>query len=180
MPIVLILLFMFFLACQALPLALGVNKANNTAKSFFFVLIPVATQILFFWLGYLLGDRFIYLMKDIKTIVVLAGFFIIGTRFIVEAFAIRNGKRTFQTDNSLQFILASVAQSINTFLVGLLFCFFTIHLINTLAFLGLWALIVSLSGMLSNVSKKSLALASLLILLGGLFMIGSSFYLAFF
>lgn len=180
MPIIFIFLFALFLALQALPLSLGVNKPGSSAKSLLFVLIPVAAQILFFWLGYLLGTKFIFLMQDIKSVVVFIGFFIVGVRFLVDAFVVRKGKRTFQTESSFQFLLASVAQSTNTFLVGLLFSFFSFNLLQTLAFLGLLTLLVSLSGILSKVSKKSLALASLLILLGGIFIIVSSFYLAFF
>lgn len=180
MSIILIFLFTFFLAIQVLPSSLGVRRESNSLKTFTLVIIPVAAQMLFFWFGYLLGSKFIYLMQDIKTAVVFAGFFIIGIRFIVDAFVVRKGKRTFQTVNGSQYLLASVAQSTNTFLIGLLFSFFAFQHVNTLAFLGLLTLIVSLSGMLSKVSKNSLALASLLILLGGVFMLVSSFYLAFF
>ena len=177
MSIILIFLFTFFLASQVLPSSLGIGK---TIKSFIFVLIPAASQILFFWLGYLLGKTFIYLMQDFKTVVIFIGFFIIGIRFVVDAFVVRKGKRTFQNGNILQYSLTSVAQSTNTFLVGLMFSFFSFNLVQTLAILGLITLIISLSGMLSKVSKMNLALASLLILSGGIFMIVSSFYLAFF
>lgn len=180
MPIALDILLMFFLASQTYPSFLGANKSSKFSNSFLFVLIPVATQLTFFWLGYLFGNKFIYLMQDFKTIVVFIGFFIIGIRFIVEAFTVRKGKRTFNTENIVQLILASIAQSTNTFLLGLLFCFFNINLLQTLSFLGLASLIFSLSGILSKTSKKSLAFASLLFLSGGILMIATSFYLAFF
>jgi len=119
-------------------------------------------------------------MQDFKTVVVFIGFLIIGIRFIVDAFTVRKGKRTFQTENILQLLLASIAQSTNTFLLGLLFCFFNINLLHTLVFLGFATMIFSFAGILSKTSKKTLAFASLLFLSGGIFMIASSFYLAFF
>jgi len=180
MSIALNFLFMFILASQTYPTFLGTNRASKSSKSFLFVLIPVATQISFFWLGYVIGNNFIYLMQDFKTVVVFIGFLIIGIRFIVDAFTVRKGKRTFQTENILQLVLASIAQSTNTFLLGLLFCFFNINLLQTLAFLGFATMIFSFAGILSKTSKRSLAFASLLFLSGGIFMIASSFYLAFF
>lgn len=170
---------MLALALQALPASLGVSKSAHSARSVLFVLIPVAAQLIFFWLGYLLGNRFIYLMEEFKAVVIFIGFFIIGVRFVVSAFTVRKGKMTFQTENITQNLLVSIAQSTNTFLVGLLFCFFDFNLFQTLGFLGLFTLIISLSGMFSKLSKKSLALSSLLILLCGLFIMGSALYLAF-
>ncbi|HEY9114399.1 MAG TPA: manganese efflux pump [Bacteroidales bacterium] len=179
MPIALNILLMLCLALQTFPTFLGIKRNSNSFESILFVLIPVVAQILFFWIGHLLGNNFFYLMQDFKTIVVFIGFFIIGIRFVVDAFAVRKGKRTFKAENILQITLVSIAQSTNTFLLGLLFCFFNINLLQTLSFLGLATLIFSLSGILSNASKRNLALSSLLILSGGIFMILSSFYLAF-
>jgi putative Mn2+ efflux pump MntP len=170
---------MFFLASQAYPTFFKANNSVNSETSFLKVLFPVITQVLFFYLGFLLGNKFIYMMQEFKTVVFLIGFFIIGIRFVVDAFAIRKGKKTFKADNILQVLLASIAQSINTFLVGLLFCFFNINLIQTLAFLGLFTVFFSLTGILSIATKRNLALSSLLILTGGIFMVGTSFYLAF-
>jgi putative Mn2+ efflux pump MntP len=180
MPVALNFLLMFFLASQTYPSFLGITRATNSAKSFLFVLLPVATQILFFWFGFLAGTKFIYLMQGFEMVVVFIGFIIIGVRFVVDAFTVRKGKRTFQTENILNVILASIAQSTNTFLLGLLFCFYSINLFQTLAFLGLATLGFSFSGILSKTSKKSLAFSSFLFLLGGIFIIASSFYLALF
>ena len=179
MPIALNLIFMFFLASQTFPTFLKLKKTDKPAKSFVLVLMPVISQVLFFWFGFILGSRFVYLMKEFQTYVILAGFIIIGMRYLVDAFAIRKGKKTFKAEHILEVTLASVAHSTNTFLLGLLFCFFEINLIQTLSFLALFTLFFSFAGSTSLASKRNLALSSLLILSGGLFMIGASFYLAF-
>ena len=118
MSVTLNILFMFFLASQTYPTFLGAKNAGNPSNSFLLVLIPVFMQLTFFWLGYLIGNMFFYLMEDFSTIVVFIGLFILGIRFVVDAFTVRKGKRTFQAKNILQIALAAVAQSTNTFLLG--------------------------------------------------------------
>lgn len=179
MPIALNLIFMFFLASQAFSTFFKEGKMDKSPATLYMVLLPVFAQALFFLFGFLLGNRFIYLLNEFKTYVILGGFIIIGIRFLVDAFAVRKGKKTFKAVHILEISLASIAQATNTFLMGLLFSIFEINLIPSLSILALFTLFFSFAGSASLASKRNLALSSLLILLGGLFMVGASFYLAF-
>lgn len=180
MLISLVLLIMFYLSALVLPVSLGISLQTNFIKKILFLLIPVIFQLLFFWLGFLLGSQFLFLMEDFKNITIFIGFFLIGIRFVTDAFVIRKGKRTFQTAQLLHVSLASVAQSVNAFLIGMIFYFFAFDKIQTSVFLALFTLIFAFSGMLLTPTKKNLSFASLLILSGGIFLVGVAFYLGFF
>jgi putative Mn2+ efflux pump MntP len=101
-------------------------------------------------------------------------------RIAMESFAVRKGERTFNADNNQNIFLASLAQSINTFLAGLMFYFFDFSQAHLLIVFFALSFIISVSGVLIKFSKLSLAFTSLVYLVGGIGLVITSVYLGFF
>jgi putative Mn2+ efflux pump MntP len=174
-----VILILFVLSSQVFPVALGIETSKNTGKAIWFGLLLVLGQFLFLLFGLFLGDRFIHLVEEFKGTVVFVGFFLIGLRMLMDTFKVRKGERTFSVESSLQVVLASSAQGINTFLAGLIFAAFApdvqwlslVLLVLTVIFTGI--------GLLLKPTKQSFVLSSLFFALGGLIMIVSSIYFGF-
>lgn len=180
MTVYLLVFILSALAFQVFPVSLGIRIKQDTSKSIAIITSLVFTQALMFWLGVFIGKRFLHLTVGFESVVVFIGFFLIGMRIFVESFAVRKGERTFNSDNNQSMILASMAQSINTFLAGLMFYFFSFEESILLGVLLISTLIFSLAGSVIKYSKQSLIFSSLIYLLGGLGLIISAIYLGFF
>jgi putative Mn2+ efflux pump MntP len=173
-------LILVVLSLQVFPVALGIDFKKRTGQALWFAFLLVIGQVLMFLIGFFLGQRFMHLMEDFKGTVIFIGFFIIGLRLIVDAFKVRKGERTYTFEVSSQVALAALAQGINTFLAGLLFTYLPYQkqwliIVLTLASFGMATL-----GIVVRHDKTGFSLASLLFLLGGIWMIFSSVYLGFF
>lgn len=174
-PILLAVLLSF----QVFPAALGISAKESPAKAVLPVLVLILTQAVMFLAGYYLGQKFMYLLRGFSTMVLFAGFFIIGIRMIMEVLKIRRGERTYELKNEKSVFLVAVAQSINTFLTGLLFFFVPVNPVTVTAALLIASSVLAVAGLFAGVTKTNLALASLLYLIAGIFIIVSSVYFIF-
>ena len=173
-------IIVFVLSFQVLPVALGIDRHKSIVQTIWFTLLLIVGQVLLFYVGYLLGQRFMHLMEEFKGTVIFVGFFLIGIRMIVEAFKVRKGERTFTFDSTLPVLLASLAVGINTFLAGLLFTFLPFEISWLIMILTFTTLIMAGIGTLMNPEKTAFSLSSFLFLAGGIWMIFSSIYIGFF
>ncbi len=169
-----------FLSVQVFPVALGIDTKKSGFKAFFFALILATGQAILFWLGYVLGSRFMHLMADFKNIILLIVFFLVGVRLLMETFQVRKGNRTYILDSFRVTQFAGLAQGINTFLLGLVFVFLPFERDTLTLVLFAFALVFSFAGTFTKAGKNSLSFSSLLFALGGVFLIFSSFYIGFF
>ena len=174
------ILILFILSFQVMPVALGIDvQKSGWIQAGSIILILFAGQLLFFLLGIWLGNHFMYLIGGIRKGVLFVGFFLIGVRYSMEAFKIRKGERTYQLEKANGSILPSVAQSMNTFLAGILFYFIQVNLVNDLIYLGLFSFTLSLLFALIKGEKLALSAISLLYMVGGGLLSLISFYFAF-
>jgi putative Mn2+ efflux pump MntP len=177
---ILIILILVFLSAQVLPVAIGVNVSNGYSKSFLLVIVLALTQLVIFWIGLRIGNTFMYLMTGFKSVVVFIGFLLIGIRMLMEVFNIRRGERTYSVISISHVALASVAQGINSFLVGVMFYFIDYNETFMLILLFSSSVIISLGGLFVKYGKLSLAFASFLYTIGGLVMLIAAIYFSFF
>jgi len=98
----------------------------------------------------------------------------------METLSIRKGERTYSIDSVGFVVMASLAQSMNTFLAGLLFNYIDVNEIFTVILLLVLTVIIAVVGVILKPEKQSLIFASLLYTLGGITMIISSIYITFF
>lgn len=173
-------LLVITLSIQVLPVALGIDNRIRISRIVLFGLILVVIQVLFFWLGYVLGERFMHLLENYRSTVIFAGFFLIGIRMVMDAFKVRSGERTFIIDKPETLALSASAQGINTLLAGLLFTFLVTDSSRLLVVLFVASVLVSIIGIALKPAKTSLALASFLYFAGGVWMIVAATILAFF
>ena len=175
-----IVLVILFLSIQVFPVALGIDVKGRWLKATLFIIVLSLIQLLTYWLGLKLGSTFMHLMDGFKSVVFLFGFLLIGIRMLMETLAIRKGERTYQINTIGSVIFASIAQGMNTFLVGLLFCYLDVDEQFTMILLLALSIIIASVGVYLKPEKLSLALASLLYTIGGIIMIISSIYISFF
>jgi len=175
LPIVLVILLSF----QVFPVALGISGKENLRNTILPVVILALSQIVLFLAGYYLGKKFMYLLRDYKSTVLFAGFFIIGIRMFIDAFKIRKGERIYKLNDQRQIILAAIAQSVNTFLAGLLLFFIPLNIVTVSAVLFSASLTMAVGGVVLIPGKQSLSFASLLYLIGGILIVVSSVYIIF-
>ena len=97
----------------------------------------------------------------------------------MEAFAVRKGERTYQIDKPTPYIFSSIAQSINTFLAGILFFFLPVALLKDIIYLTIFSFAFTLLFLFIKTEKAALSAISLLYLAGGIFMALLSFYFLF-
>jgi len=180
MQSVILVVILFFLAVQVLPVAVGVNRKESKGLWVVFGLIMAVLQIALFWGGLQLGGLFMHYMDGFSGMVLFLGFSLIGIRMLMEVFQIRKGERTYLIDKTKHIVFAGLAQAINTFLAGLLFTFFTFDYLPVYEILFITTLVLALAGMWLSASKFNLSLAALLYLVGGLVMLIAGVYLAFF
>ena len=165
---------------QVLPIALAFDIRKDPAKTAWFVILLLLGQILLFLGGYHLGLRFMHLLDDYIGIVIFSGFFLVGIRFMMDAFRVRKGERTYNPDNSLTVILASLAQAINTFLAGVLSSSIVDNSNRPLLVLSIASTLVIALGIVLKPQKRSYTFASLLYFIGGIVLIIGSISLGFF
>lgn len=173
------ILILIALSIQVLPVAVGIS-AKKGIISFWHGFILIFTQVLFFYVGYMLGSRFLHLLENYKGIILFVGFFMIGIRMIMDVFKIRKGDRTYFLDNTATLILASIAQGINTLLAGLLLSYMAISIEQMIIILSVSVLVVMVLGFILKPEKQSFAISALLFFISALIMIISSVYLGFF
>ena len=174
-PILLAVLLSF----QVFPAALGITTKGSQRRAVLLVLILVLTQAIMFLAGYYLGQKFMYLLRGFPVVVLSAGFFIIGIRMIMEVLNIRKGERTYELKNERSVFFVALAQSINTFLTGLLFFFVPVNPVTITATLLIASSVLAIAGVFAGINKTSLAFASLLYLFAGILILVSSVYFIF-
>lgn len=177
---VIILLVLFSLTLQLFPVALGINYRELKSRAVAYAFILILGQVVLFLLGYMLGERFLYLVEGFKGTVIFIGFSLIGIRMVMEAFQVRKGVRTFVMDNVSTVTLASVAQAVNTFLAGMLLTYLPVERNSLSLALFLFALIVSFTGVVMKPNKEARLLSSLFFMLSGVVILFSGLYLGFF
>jgi putative Mn2+ efflux pump MntP len=173
------ILIVITLSFQVFPIALGVSAKDNLKNAVLMMIILSVSQTVFFVSGYYIGEQFMHLMDNFKSMILLMSFFLIGIRMMMEVLKIRKGERTYETDNVKGMLLLAIAHSVNTFLVGLLFSLVPVNLDLMTALLFSMALIMSIGGITTKPGKLSFSFASLLYLTGGMVMIVSSVYFIF-
>ncbi len=177
---VLFILMIFALAFQIFPVALGMNYRELKSRTFLFSFILLLGQLVMFQVGYLLGERFLYLVEDFKGTVIFIGFALIGFRLIMESFRVRKGERTYVLEQPGTVALASFAQAINTFLAGMLFTLLTVSNRFSLLVLFVASTVVIFAGIIKKPDKTAGALSSLLFLLGGIILLFAALFFGFF
>lgn len=174
------IVILFILSFQVAPVALGIDIRQK--KPFVIlsgILFLTLSQVLLFLLGIWLGNRFMHLMDKIQHIILFVGFTLIAVRFVMEAFAVRKGERTYQIDKPTLFIFPSIAQAINTFLAGILFYFLPVAMLRDIVYLALFSFVMTLLFLFVKTEKSALSAISLMYLAGGIFMGILSFYFLF-
>ncbi len=180
MLLTIISLILTFLAIQVLPVAIGIEVNKRIPRAILAIFILVVVIVTTFWLGIKVGNTFMYLMEGFKAVIVFIGFLLVGIRMLMEVFNVRKGERTYSIDSLKHIALATFAQGINAFLVGLLFHFIEFSEQYVILYLFTATAVVSIVGMFMKSEKLTLAFASLLYILGGFTMLFSSIYFSFF
>lgn len=173
------ILILIALSVQVLPVAIGIETKTGV-NSILFGLILVASQLLFLYAGYLLGNRFLYLLDDYKGIVIFIGFFLIGIRILMDVFKVRRGERTYYLESTKTLLLASVAQGVNTFLAGIILSYVSLSIGNMAIILLISTFFVTLVGILIKPEKQTYTLSAFLFFLSAIVLIFSAVYLGFF
>ncbi|PKP29928.1 MAG: hypothetical protein CVT99_15320 [Bacteroidetes bacterium HGW-Bacteroidetes-16] len=175
-----IIAILFFLAMQPFPVAIGFRVKHHWLNVIPFILLMGLMQTGMFWAGLQLGNLFMHFMDDFKEVVIFLCFALVGIRMIMEAFQIRKGERTYSIDQATHVFFVSLAQAMNTLLVGLIFTYFVPFDLPLFIILFIFSTLFAATGVWLSPSKPNLSLASLLYLLGGLVMLIAAVYLAFF
>jgi len=173
------ILIVIILAFQVFPIALGVSAKDDLKNTVLIVIILLLLQTVFFFIGYYVGEQFMHLLANFKSLVLFTGFFIIGIRMIMEVLKIRKGERTYYLNDERGMLLVAIAHSINTFLAGLLLFFVPIDIFLLTLILFGTTIIMSISGVMAKPGKLGFSFASFLYLIGGVFIIFSSVYFIF-
>ena len=175
-----LVIIILFLSAQVFPVAVGIDAKGKWFKATLFVIVLSLLQVVTYWLGLRLGSTFMHLMDGFKSVVFLFGFLLIGIRMLMETLAIRKGERTYQINTIGSVVFSSIAQGMNTFLVGLLFCYLNVDEQFTMILLLAFSIVISSVGVYLKPERLTLAFASLLYTIGGIIMIISSIYISFF
>ena len=176
-----IFLLMPALAVQTAPLALGMMKQSNGLPHLSLRLLIIAlVQTLMLYFGILTGNRFMYLLVDLRAPVLFAAFFLIAIRYFLEIFKIRKGERTYNIKNDFEIIIPSVAISINTFLTGILLFYTDYQLKTILGEIFIFSFVFGILFSLLPFAKRSFGIISLLYLVSGVVFITISIFFAFF
>ncbi|MBN2637496.1 MAG: manganese efflux pump [Bacteroidales bacterium] len=174
------IVILFILSFQVMPVALGIDFRQK--KPFVIltgILFLTLGQVLMFLIGIWLGDRFMHLVEKIQHIVLFVGFTLIAVRFVMEAFVVRKGERTYNIEKPLLFIFSSIAQSVNTFLAGILFFFIPGTLLKDIIYLAFFSFALTFLFVFIKAEKRAFSAISLLYLAGGVFLGILSFYFLF-
>ena len=173
-------LIIFALAVQVVPAGLSLNVGSDRLKALMATAIMVVVQTLMLGFGRLLSGSFMHLIAGWANGIVFAVFFMIGIRMIMDAFKIRKGKVAYRLEEPKFMLLTSIAQSINSFLAGMMFYFFgNINFQTSLIAIFLLTTFMILPAIYTVQDRTSRSFASLLYMIGGLIFVFSSFYLGF-
>jgi len=173
-------LIIFSLSVQVVPAGLSYKAEKNKIKGALVAVVMVFVEVMMFGLGKLLGSSFLHLLANWKNGIVFAVFFITGVRMIMDAFKIRKGKVAYRLVEPKFVFLTAVAQSINTFIIGLMFYFFPhIDFKTSLIALSLLSFFMILPSIFTPQNRISLSFAAVLYVLGGGFFVLTAFYLGF-
>jgi len=175
-----VVIIIFFLSVQVFPVAIGIDVTGKPGKAVILIVVLSLVQVVTYWLGLKLGSTFMHLMDGFKGAVFFIGFLLIGIRMLLETINIHKSERTYSVNNVGLVILASIAQGMNAFLVGLLFNYLSIDEKFTLIILFAITIVIATSGIIMKPNKLALSLASLFYALGGLVMIVFAIYISFF
>lgn len=176
----LVVIIIVFLSVQVFPVAVGIDVKGQPGKAILLIVVLSLVQVVTYWLGLKLGSSFMHLMDGFKGAVFFIGFLLIGIRMLMETFNIRKGERTYSINKTGHVALASLAQGMNTFLVGLLFYYLAVDEQLTSILLFVLTVLIATIGIIMKSGKLTLAFASLLYALGGLIMLISAIYISFF
>lgn len=179
MLITLVVLLITVLALQSYPVALGITFKSNP-KAIGFIVLLTAMHALLLWLGYLLGSTFMHLMEGFKSVVMFMSLVLVGVRMLLEVLNIRKGERTFAITTTMQLLLVSIALGINAFLIGLVFNYLDVNIIQLASLLAVLTFVISIIGSLTSFRKVSIFLATLFSALGGVVMVVAAIYFTFF
>ncbi len=174
-------LIIFALAVQVVPAGISLNVGSDRLKALTATVIMAFTQTVMFGLGKLLGNSFLHLVVNWRSGILFAIFFLIGIRMIMDAFKIRKDKVAYRLEEPKFMFLTSVAQSINTFLAGMMFYFFdTVNFETSLIAMFFLTGFMIMPAIYTKKDATSKSFASLLYVTGGAIFIFSSFYLSIF
>jgi len=174
-----ITILLIAISIQVFPIALGFNFRDKPAITALGTIILVLSQVFLLWVGFSMGKSFMYLVSGFDKAVIFTGFLLIGVRFLMEVFKIRRGDRIYQMDSVMPILLSSVAQGINTFLLGILLSLIDIDLYFAITTLTISAAILSIIGVAMKAERLALSLASLFYLLSGLVILFTGAYFTF-
>lgn len=176
---IVIIILLVAISAQVFPVALGFNIRGKVVVTATGSLILILSQVLLFWIGLSTGSSFMYLLSGFDKAVLFIGFLLLAVRFLMEVFKIRKGDRTYQLDSIMPVLLASLAQGINTFLLGIILSLITIDVNGAILVLAISSTIFSLLGVIMKAERLGLSLASLFYLLSGLVILFSGAYFTF-
>jgi len=173
-------LIIFALATHVIPSGITLNVGVDRLKAIIATAIVAILQVLMFGLGKLLGELFLDLIGNWGKGVVFVIFFLISVRMVMEAFKIRKGEINQSLDNPKLMALTGLAQGIDAFLVGMMFYYFPEVKFQT-SMIGLFFLstFMFLPAIYTDRTKTSLALVSLLYMVGSLIFGFSAIYFLF-
>ncbi len=173
-------LIIFSLATQVVPAGLSLNTRGDRLKAIMATAMMVAVQTAMFGFGKLLGSSFLHLVSDWANGIVFAVFFMTGIRMIMDAFKIRKGKIAYRLEEPKFMLLTSIAQSINTFIIGMMFYFFPqINFETSLIALFLLTAFMMMPAIYTTQDQTARSFASLLYILSGTVFTVLAFYLGF-
>jgi putative Mn2+ efflux pump MntP len=173
-------LLIFALASQVVPAGISMNVGSNRLKALVATIIMAGMQTLMLALGRLLAGTFMHLIQDWSKGIVFAAFLLTGVRMVMDAFNIRKGKIAYRLEETKFIFLTAIAQSINTFLTGMMFYFFpVVNFETSLIAILLLSTFMMLPAIYTVQSKTSRSFAALLYVAAGIIFTFSAFYLAF-
>ena len=100
--------------------AFGIAKKNPWWRNMLYVCVLAVGQGLMYWLGSLLGGRFMHLFENYSKIIVLLFCFMIAFRMVMDTLKIKSGKNLFLIDKPKELIFLTIALGINPFIAGLI------------------------------------------------------------
>jgi len=169
--------FIFAIAYNTFPLALGLDRDNRNklVTNLLHAVIFGLVQGVMYKLGAWLGSTFMYLFVERFRLAVFAILLAVSIRMAIEAFKIRKGARLFSFDNYTKLIILAIAAGINTLIVGMAADYLTpfetlMTLLLIIAGFG-WSIVgISMKLTRQNIILSSMAhlIASIIIFITGL------------
>ncbi len=175
------ILFIFAIAYNAFPPAIGLNrdKRNTLLTNILHAIIFGLVQGVMFKFGALIGESFMYLFVERFKLAVFGVLLAVGVRMAIESFKILKGARLFSFDNYIKLLILAIAAGINTFIVGMTADYLTpfetlMTLLLIVAGFG-W----SIAGISMNLSRQNIILSSILHLISALVVLATGLVFLF-